>query len=793
MFFNYLKIAFRNMKKQKVYSTINILGLAVGMAGCLLITLWIRDEMSFDRFNRDGDRIYRIVSDWQKWNWEGVEITPGALGPRIPEKLPAVEHVTRIVEHFRSVVRQGDRAFYETGGLSADPDLFRIFSFPFVRGSVDDIFKTPFQIVITESFGRKYFGQADPLGQYLEINGQRLNVCGVVRDIPAHSHLKFDYVTATEHMPEFPATHRVESWSEFNYTTYIKVKPGADLDEIAREATAIAQENGSNQVKEGARFRLQPLMDIHLDPRPYQRVCFRLGDKRNIWIFSIIALFVLLIACVNFINLSTARSDLRIKEVGFRKTVGATRPELMKQFFSESMFHAVLACLIAILLAELALPLFNHVAAKDLTLDYSDPFLAGSLVSLVVICGGLAGVYPAMVLSSFKPVQIFRYVPGSRQGRLGFRGALVILQFTLSILLTIVTLAGYMQIRYIQKRDLGFVKENVLTIPVSGNIGPRMATVKQELLTSPHIQSVSPLRYLFTETMWRTTTGQWEGRTDAMKDTIDIAFNWSDADMLKTTGMELVAGRGLDPSLDETGVLVNEELVRQMGMTEPVGKWFMLGDTQVTIVGVLKDAYVRSLHEKVNPHIFMIQEDWASSKTSAAVLIRFNPGQVDAVLAHVRGVWQTFNPDSPFEYHFMDESYDQLYRKEYRVLRILQIFTLFALGVSCLGLFGLISFTTQRKAREIGIRKTLGASAASVVVRFSRRFLFWVLVGNVIAWPVGYYLVGRMLERFTYRVEVGLSVFLASALLAAILAMITVAGQSWIAASANPVDSIRDE
>ncbi len=793
MFANYLKVAFRNLKRQKLYAVINILGLAIGMAGCLLMVLWVRDELSYDHFHVNGDRIYRVVSDWEKWEWKGIEITPGALAPLVKDRMPDVQCISRVVEHPRVVVRYENRSFYESGGISVDRDFFRMFTFPFVQGDIDSVFTAPFQVVITESFARKYFGMMDPLNRTLEMNGTPMTVCGVIRDVPEHSHLRFDYLTSMEHMKAYPASVDAEAWSAFNFVTYVMMKPGADLKHAGGTLTEIAMENGSAQVKQGARFRLQPLYDVYLDARDYERTCFQLGDRRNIWIFSIIAMFVLLIACVNFVNLATARADIRMKEVGFRKTVGAGRFELMKQFFSESLFQATLAGIGAVLLAELALPLFNRISARELRLDYHDPFLICSILILILITGLLAGIYPAMVLSAFRPIQIFRKDLSGRRKGPGFRGVLVILQFALAILLTIVTLTGYRQILFIQNRDLGFNKENVLTIPITENIGPKMDSVKEELMQSPHVVSVSPLRYLFTDTMWRTTSKDWEGRTDAMKDTVDIAFNWSDTDMMRTTGMHLVAGRGFETGQDDNAVLVNEELVRQMGFDEPVGRWFTLGSTRVYVAGVLKDAHVRSLHEAVNPHVFMLQEDWSKVHANGAILVRYRAGHTTDVIDHARKVWSRFNQVSPFEYGFMDEAYEQLYRKEYRVRQVLEAFTIFALTVACLGLFGLIAFTTRRKAREIGIRKTLGATNRSLVALFTRRFLLWVLLANLVAWPVGYYLANRMLERFTYRVDIGLSVFLISGILALALAMITVSGQAWMAASANPVDSIRDE
>ena len=793
MFKNYLKIALRNLKRHKGYSFINIAGLAIGMACCILILLWVQDELSYDRFHENGKDIYRIMSYGTRYMIEGIDGTPAPLAPAVKEEVPGIVNYARFSDIPKLVFKYGDKVFYETRGLIADPSIFEIFTFPFAQGDPKTALSEPLDIVITETMAKKYFGNENPVGKTMEIEGRPAAVTGVIQDIPHNSHIQFDFLSSYEFIQEL--TNYGMSWGSFNFVTYLQLEANRDIQEIGKNITAVAAKNNCPQVKDGVEFRLQPLSAIHLDNRAAFRNYSNVGDRKYVYVFSIIAFFILFIACVNFMNLSTARSTTRAKEVGMRKTVGASRRQLIMQFFGESLFLNSMACVFSLILVSVLLPAFNQVTGKQLKLDLIDVQLVLGLIIIVLLTAVTAGSYPAIYLSSFRPVKVLKGVFKSEGKGQTFRRILVVTQFTLSIALLIGTSVAYNQLRFLRYSKLGFNKENIVYVPIKENIGKRYDAFKAELLNDSNIQFVAAQYYLFAEEgAFRSTGYNWEGRKEGQE--VDIILNLVDYDFIPMLDLELVEGKNFakEYSTDATqAYILNEEAIKAMGIQDPVGKQFSYGKRKGTIIGVLKNAHFRSLHVEIEPHVFFFLNDVSEATQYGVVLIKINGNKTEEALAKIQGVWENINPISPFEFHFLDQKYDSLYRKEKKIGTILNAFTLFAIVISCLGLFGLASFLTERRTSEIGIRKVLGASESGIVFLLSKQFTKWVLIANLFAWPAAYFVMNEWLKSFAYRINIGVWTFVLSGLLAVGIALGTVSYQALKAARANPIDSLRYE
>ncbi len=797
MFKNYLKIALRNLLRHKGYSFINILGLGVGIAVCIFILIWVQDELSFDQFHEKKDHIYRVVSDWKRNGWEGLEITPAPLAPAMQKELPEIVHAARVASHARLVFKYKDTRFYEEKGIMADPSLFEIFTFPFIKGDLESAFQNPADMVITESFGCKYFGNEDPMGKTILVEGRPVTITGVIQDIPRNSHLQFDFVssfTFMEDMGEWTYNYGT-SWNAFNFTTYVLLWENSDLQLLGKKMTEIGKRNECWQISKGLTFWLQPLSDVYLTARDWNIQWRILGDRKMVLLFSVIAGFVLAIACVNFMNLSTARSALRSKEIGMRKTIGAHRIQLVRQFFAESMVFTLIAGLIALGLVMVLLPYFNQLADKSLRINPLDiSFLTGFAV-IIIITGLLSGCYPAFFLSGFKPLVLFRGSQLSDKRGSLFRKILVVFQFAISILLIFGTLIIYKQFHYIQNQNLGFNKKNVIYLPIKENVGTQYKTMKNELLTHPEIVSVSAQYMGLTDT-WRGAGWEWEGRDPKRERHLDLVLSGVGYDFFKTLGLDIVEGRTFSEEISSDAresVILNQSAIRDMGLESPLGKWFKLSDDRLTkIIGIAKDANFQSLHQKINNRIFFIT-DMSHATSGGIVLIRIQSGKITKGIAAVRNVWKSVNPISPFEFHFVDETYDQLYAKEVKASQIFNTFTLLAIVISCLGLFGLSSFMIERRTKEIGVRKVLGAPVSKLILLLSQEFIRWVLIANLIAWPLGYFLMKQVLISYAYQVNIGVVSFLLSGLIALCVALLTVWYQAFKAARANPVESLRYE
>ena len=799
---NYIKIAFRHLSRQKGYSFINITGLALGLACTLLILLWVKDELSYDRFHENRDRIYRILARGERLDGYWL---PAPLAPAAVQEIPEVVEAVRIFRTPRFIFTVGDRSFYEENGITADPAFFRVFSFPILRGDPEKVFEQPMSIVITESFARKYFGGDDPMGRTLKLEGRiDLKVVGMMADVPHNSHLQFDFI-----VPHWLTTRWCgQKWGDFNFMTYLLTTENSDESRLVKALNETAERHGCPQVVDKiVTLVVQGMPRIYLNPRSSYDTF--LGNKKYVILFSAIAFFILFIASVNFINLSTARSEKRAREVGLRKVIGAGRKQVIRQFFGESLLLAWISVLLAVFFARMMMPLFNRLTGKEMVLNVFSPDVFLSLLALIIFVGLAAGLYPALYLSSFEPVNVLRAGAGRVSSRKKFGGGaggpgslrriLVIFQFSLSIILILATAVVYSQLNYLHAKSWTMEEDQILYIPFKENIGPKFEVVKNLLLEHPAITAVGAKDVVPTSLRNNTMGVGWEGkRTD--QESIHMETTRIDEGYFGVMGLQIVKGRGFFvdfPGDKGTAFILNEEAVRVAELEDPIGKSFRLYGTMGAITGVVQNTYFQNLREPLSGQVYHLFTNLPAQSFGGIALIRVSDGlggmRLDDVIAHIRTVWNEVNSFAPFEYYFLDETIDAQYKTERRLGRLFSTFAFLAVFISCLGLFGLVSFIAERRTKEIGIRKVLGASYGSVVRMLSREFIGWVLFANVIAWPIGLYIMSRWLRSFVFSAPIPWWIFPAAGSLALLIAIITVSLQTLKAALSDPIHSLRHE
>jgi len=804
MFHNYFKLAFRHMKRQKAFSLINIAGLAIGICCALLILFWVRDELSYDNFHEQGQDLYRVTCIGTEDSYFG---SPAPFAPAIIAEIPEVVDAVRVRNADRYVFKYKDVVFYENKGISADPSFFEMFSFPLVKGDVKNTFSDPMTIALTESMANKYFGDEDPLDKMIQVEGQaELKVVAVVSDVPSNSHIQFDYVIPQK-LVEVRRMCGL-AWGDFNFRTYLKAAPQRDEQALIGKLNEISEQHGCPQiVRKMLTFSIQPMSEIYLNPLGNYDI--PLGDKRYVYLFSLIAVFILSIACINFINLSTARSERRAREVGLRKVVGANRMQVVRQFFGESVVLAFLSLGLAIGLASILMPVFNGLTGKNLAFDLLSLDVLFSLAAITCLAGFMAGLYPALYLASFEPVNVLRSNLGwrvllkkqsSRFIRKGtMRRILVVTQFALSIILILATTVVYHQLSYMRNQSWSMKDDIILHVPVKDNIPSQYDVFKTELLQHPQITSVAIKDVVPTSLRNNTGGVGWEGKTSDHEN-INMETTRIGHDYFKTMDMEIVAGRGFSPDFPGdvgSGFVLNEEAIEITGLEDPVGKMFRLYRMRGSIVGVVKNTHFHSLRVALMPQVFYLFTNLRGQSSGGVVLIRISNIERSADLSNtisfIEGIWNDMNSFAPFEYHFLDETIDAQYQNEQRLGRLFSYFAFLAIFISCLGLFGLASFVTEQRTKEIGIRKTLGASLNDIVLMLSKDFVRWVLMANLIAWPIGWFVMNRWLQNFAYKTSVAWWIFFAAGGLAFAIAWLTISLQTVKSARANPVDSLRYE
>lgn len=792
MLWNYLKIAWRNLRRYKGYSFINIVGLAVGLACCIMILLWVQDELSYDRFHKNLNDLYRVNAEFHKTEpvthyWP----VSAPLAPALKAEYPEVARATRFTRLRRGQsVTYKDKTYLESRICLADPDLLSMFSFPLVEGDPRKALSDPQSIVLVESASAKYFGDGDPIGKVLSINNEHdFTVTGVVEDIPENSTLKFDMLLPFIRIEDFEKAWDVlDNWTLKGFATYIQLERTASPEGLENKIAYYLKKHvpESEDV-----LYLQPFKEIHLHSSHIQFSIEGQGDIAYVYIFSIIAFFVLVIASINFMNLATARSANRAKEVGLRKVVGAKRAQLIKQFFSESLGMAFLSLILAVVLVELFLPVFSDLSGKALALDLSSHIqIVLGILLMTLLTGFLSGTYPALFLSSLRPVRVLKGTVKIQRRGLLFRKILVVAQFSLSILLIICTLVVSRQTGFMQNKKLGLNREHILYVPIREGLSDRYETFKTELIGKSGIKNVAASSSLPTSGVILTTDKvSWEGKDP--QENVVLEVTSTGYDFIETFGMEVVEGRSFNEEFltdEEEGIVINETAKKILGMEDPVGKKLIFGDAATTIIGVVKDYHFKSLHSEIEPLIMAI-----IPSLYRYMFIKMEPGDTPNIIAGIEGTWKTFFPEIPFEYHFLDEAYDKLYKTEQRMGVLFNYFTFLAVLISCLGLFGLASFMAERRTKEIGIRKVLGATVPKLIYLLSSEFAKWVLVANIIAWPVAYLVGLRWLRNFAYRTDIHPGIFILAAALSLFIALATVSFKALKTATANPAEALRYE
>ncbi len=799
---NYVKTAFRSLKKNKGFTFLNVFGLALGLAICLLIVFYVADELSYDRYNTKADRIYRINADIKYGgNSSSYAVTPPPLAAALKSSFAEVEESARLIQASNIQFKKGSENLQENKSVYADGSIFNIFTLPMLEGDPATALKNPKSIVISERAAKKYFGRTDVIGQYLTLVNGNVNykITGVIRDIPGQSHFSFDYFLSRSTQDLRSDTN----WNSFAFNSYVLLKKGSSQQAFEAKLNALVRhhfglENYARLEKGGnyIRLNLTPLTDIHLKSnRQYE-----LGANSSItyvYIFSAIACFILLIACINFMNLSTARSANRAREVGVRKILGSSRRGLVVQFMAESLLTTLFATIIALLAAWALMPLFNQMSGKELTIS-AQTFgqLLPSLMVIIILVGVLAGSYPAFYLSGFQPINVLKGKLAAGFKGSSFRNVLVVIQFSISIFLVIGTLAIYNQLNYIQHKDLGFDRNRVLVIK-NVQVLASAKTFKQEIKQIPGIQNASLSGFLPTGSL-RAPNNVFKDRAASGKNALFTEIWPVDADYLGTMGMSIAKGRNFSEQLasDSLGVIVNETAASMLGYSrDPLEKKLYSPEDQAGktvmkeyhIIGVLKDFNFSSLRDNITPVIMTLASD------NGALSVKINAKDIGPLESKIEKEWKKLSPNQHFEYSFMDEDFDAAYSTEQRTGKIFLSFTVLALVIACLGLFGLAAYAAEQRVREIGIRKVLGADVSTLVTLLSRDFVRLVILAIFIATPLAWWAVSRWLQGFAYRQNIPWWM-MASAIAGALaIAFLTVSFQAVKAALANPVESLRSE
>jgi len=799
---NYLKIAWRNLLKNKAFSFINILGLSIGIAVCFIIMLFVYDELSYDRFNKNADRIVRVVFNA---SINGGKISESNVMPPVAQALKndyaEVEEATRLKQDGRPKITFEHKIFKEASAAFVDPNFFKVFSFTFLKGDATTALLRPNTLVITSEVAQRWFGNDAPLGKTIDYNGTRFTVTGVMEKNPANAHFHFDMFGSMESIDQA----RSNSWMESNFFTYVLLKPGTDYKKLEAKLPGMVEKYMGPQIVQEmglslSQFRtkgnelgfaLQPLTSIHL----YSNTSSELeagGNVKYVYIFGAIAVFMLLIATINFINLSTAGASKRAKEVGVRKVMGSGKADLVKQFLLESVMLTFIALLIAFVMVQLALPVFNTLSGKNLRPGFSlKPLTA--FFALGIMVGLLAGIYPAFFLSSFKPIATLKGRLSAGTKSLGLRSSLVVFQFFISVSLITGTIIVYQQMKFIQNQQLGYDKDQLLVLPNSWALGKNEKAFKEKLLQDSRVANITVSAYKPAGPSGNNNSLAYpEGKDNQLMKTLEYQV---DEQYIPTLGIQMAAGRNFSPafSTDSSAMIINETAARAFGFGKnAVGQRITRENSSrgknvtYNVVGVVKDFHFRSLHEAITPLLMVLNPE-------SGLIIKVRTKDIAGLLASMKEQWASYQVEEPFSYAFMDELYIKTYAAEQKTGLILNIFAVLTIFVACMGLFGLATYTAEQRSKEIGIRKVLGASVAQVTGMLSKEFIKLVLIGCIIAFPLSWWAMTRWLQDFAYKIDINWWVFVLAGVVALLIALFTVSFKAIRAALANPVKSLRSE
>lgn len=804
---HYFKIAIRNLWKNKGFSAINIFGLASGLAICLLILFYVNNELGYDQYNTKADRIYRVDGDLQfGGNHFIIAQSPDPLVPTLKQDFPQVEQFVRFRSHGGIMVKKRNENLEEDKVIYTDSTLFSVFTLPMIQGDPSTALTQPNSVVITESTAKKYFNSTDVVGKSMVFGDTgNYKITGVIKDIPRQSHFHYDFFIS---MYGQLSPYEINQWTSNNFNSYVVLKKGANANQLSARLNGFVMQHvapfftswdltAEEFAKQGnyLHYSLMPLEKIHL----YSNKSGELeanGNIQYVYIFSLIAFFILLIACVNFINLSTARSANRAKEVGVRKVLGSLRKNLITQFLSESVLVSFVSLVLALVIAALLLPYFNQLSGKDMTVNlFLTPWLLPAAILLMIIVGLIAGSYPALYLSSFKPVQVLKGKLAKGFKSTWLRSSLVVFQFCISIILVIGTLVIYSQLNYIRNKDIGFDRSQVLIIKNTEALGKQAKVFEDEVKKLNGVENATITGYLPTAG-WRSDSPLFPEATTDTKNAVSTQIWRIDENYIPTLGMKMVAGRNFsaDFPTDSSGIIINEAALKLFGFKDPVNRPLYYMDnfpkkdfTKYHIIGVVKDFNFNTLRDVVTPLCFFYQPQ------NSSIAFRVHPANMSNLISTIQNKFKSLAPGQPFSYSFMDDDFNKIYNNEQRMGGISITFSALAILIACLGLLGLITFAAEQRAKEIGIRKVLGANAGDIVSMLSKDFLKLVFVASVIAIPLAWWAMNKWLQGFAYRIQISWWVLVSAALLAVLIALATIFYQAAKAAVANPIKSLRTE
>ncbi len=784
MFNHYVKTATRHFLRQKGYSFLNIAGLSLGLATSMLILLWVHDQLSYDGFHQHKDRLYYVwLNINQSTGIRTVSDTQGPVAKAFKEELPEVEDAIRVSMDKHLLFKVGDKVFKEKG-RSADPAFFSLFTFPLVAGDQQTMLKDLSSMVISENLAIKYFGGVkEAVGKVIQVeNEHNYTITGVFKDVPRNSSLQFDFVYPFE--VDSKNNEGLRSWGSSSIQTYVLLKENASAEEADSKVREFLKKRHDDKVTS---LMLQPFPELYLY-NGFENGKQKGGAIVYVRLFTLVALFILLIACINFMNLATARSAGRGKEVGVRKVVGASRQTLIGQFIGESILLAIASVIIALLFVALILPYFNELTGKQISLPLGNPVFLLALLGITLLTGIVAGSYPAFFLSAFNSIQVLKGVFNRGSQGAGLRKGLVIFQFVLSMCLIVATLVVYRQIDYIKNKDLGIQKENLIIYGATPGVLKHIDVYKEELKVQPGVASVASTNQ---HLMWgvnTTTSVDWKGK--APDENISFQIINTDYDFLQTAGIQLKEGRlfSREFATDSLQYILNEEAVARIGLNAGEEGRITLWEEEGNVIGIVKNFHTSSLHGRIMPIIIRLRP-----KETSLVYVRTKAGGAQQAVASLERMHKQYAPDYPFEFTFMDESFDKMYQGDILVSKLATYFAFIAIFISCLGLFGLAAYTAEKKIKEVGIRKVLGASVPHIVTMLSKDFLKLVLIANAIGLPLAWWAMSRWLENFEYRTSIEWWVPALAGITALLIALFTVSFQSIKAALANPVKSLRSE
>src|SRR6266536_1822861 len=787
---NYFKTAWRNLWKNKITSAINIIGLSVGITASVLILLWVQNELNFDNYHPAENNIYRLTTTLKENNWIW-ESTPLLMADVAKKNVPEIDKIARINPDNQPVFYINETPEYEKKCAYIDDAWFDIFHYDFIKGNAASFNQNPYSVILTASAAKKYFGNRDALNATMRIDSNNYKVKAIIKDAPSNSSFQYDaYIPLTSLLKDEQRKQNDENWDNFNYITFVKLKPNASVAAAAKKLTHIIPGNE----QEGTLISLTPLKSMHFET-DLQNSVFIQGNKNTVYIFSILAFVLLLVACINYVNLTTAKASLRAKEVSVKKIIGAKRTHLFYQFIVESLVTSFIALITTLLLIQLCLSGFNSITNKNFVLPLTSESMWQVIGITLLAAFVLNSIYPALLLSSFKPLNVFRGFTVLKIKDVYFRKALVVMQFTISVVLIAATIIIYKQMNFIQQKNQGYNKEQVITFPLPFNVerdkkATLIETIKQQLLTQANVMSVSVANQpIINIGSFSTGSADWNGH-DTTQNPL-IAQLSTDADFKNTLQLQMQQGRWFQQGseADKNNVVLNETAVKELKIHQPVvGQRFTFKERTGQIIGVVKDFNYQSMHSKTGPLVAFNDPNWFHF-----FMVRIAPGSAQTAIQNIQNTWKKFFPEAPLEYNFLDDSFNELYKQDQQASFLIFVFAIIAVLISSLGLFGLAAFSAEQRSKEIGIRKVLGASVAGITGLLSKDFLKLVLIAFVIAVPITALSMSKWLQSFAYRIEVTWWMFALAGLLAILIAIITVSFQSIKAAIANPVKSLRTE